>query len=104
MKNILKMAIASLLVAGSSQLMAGEGEDLYKSKCAMCHATGVAGAPIYANKKQWAPRIAKGMDALMETALNGSKVNPAMLPKGGAADLTDGQIKAIVEHMVNTAK
>jgi cytochrome c5 len=104
MKNILKMAMASLLVAGSSQLSAGETEDLYKSKCATCHTAGVAGAPIFGNKEQWAPRIAKGMEVLMDTALNGSKTNPAMMPKGGFADLTDGQIKALVEHMVNNSK
>jgi cytochrome c5 len=104
MKNLLTLAIASILVAGSSQLFAGEGEDLYKSKCATCHAAGVAGAPILGNKEQWAPRIAKGMDALMETALKGSKVNPAMLPKGGFSDLTDGQIKEIVTYMVNSSK
>ncbi|MFK5986569.1 MAG: c-type cytochrome [Pseudomonadota bacterium] len=104
MKNVFKLAIASLLIAGSSQLVAGEGADLYKVKCAMCHAAGVAGAPIFGNKEQWAPRIAKGMDALMETALNGSKVNPAMLPKGGSADLTDGQVRLIVEHMVSSSK
>ena len=98
------MAIASLLVTGSSQLIAAETEDLYKSKCATCHTAGVAGAPIFGNKEQWAPRIAKGMDAMMDTALNGSKTNPAMMPKGGFADLTDGQIKALVEHMVNNSK
>ena len=105
MKNILKMAIASLLVAGSTQLVtADEIVDLYKSKCATCHTAGVAGAPIFGNKEQWAPRIAKGMDVLMDTALNGSKTNPAMMPKGGFADLTDGQIKALVDHMVNSSK
>ncbi len=104
MKNILNLAIASLFLAGSSQLMAGDGEANYKTKCATCHAAGVAGAPILGNKEQWAPRIAKGMDAMMEVALKGSKVNPAMLPKGGFADLSDDQVKAIVEYMVSSSK
>ncbi|MFK5987073.1 MAG: c-type cytochrome [Pseudomonadota bacterium] len=77
-----------------------DGGAIYKIKCAVCHAAGVAGAPIFGNKEQWAARIAKGMDALYDTALNGSKVNPAMLPKGGSADLSDAQVKAIVEYMV----
>jgi len=56
------------------------------------------------NKDDWTARIAKGMDALYDTALNGSKVNPAMLPRGGAFDLNDAQIKSIVDHMVNSSK
>ena len=83
---------------------AASGEELYKAKCIACHATGVAGAPVLGNKEQWAPRIAKGMDVLLDTALNGSKVNPAMLPKGGSADLTDAQVKSIVEFMMNSSK
>lgn len=85
----------------ASDSAAIDGGALYKTKCIACHAAGVAGAPVFGNKAQWAPRIAKGFDALMNTALNGSKVNPAMLPKGGASDLSDAQIKAIVEYMVN---
>ena len=107
MKNILKMAIASLFVVASSQSIAGEGEDLYTAKCNACHGAATAKmlkAPEIGNKADWAPRIAKGMDALMDTALNGSKVNPAMLPKGGAADLSDAQIKTIVEYMVSRGK
>ncbi len=88
----------------TSTASAGDGEALYKAKCLSCHATGVAGAPIFGNKEQWAPRIAKGMDALMDTAINGSKVNPAMLPKGGAADLSDTEIKSIVEYMVTSSQ
>ena len=103
MNNIIKLAVFGMIFS-SATAFADEGETLYKSKCATCHAAGVAGAPILGNKDQWAPRITKGMDALMDTALNGSKVNPAMLPKGGFADLSDGQIKAIVDYMVNNSK
>jgi len=107
MKNILKMAIASLFVIGSSHVVAGEGEDLYMSKCNHCHGAATAKAlkaPEIGSKEDWAPRIAKGMDALMDTALNGSKTNPAMLPRGGAFDLNDAQIKTIVEYMVSRGK
>jgi cytochrome c5 len=96
--------VATKAPAAKSETAAVSGEQLYKAKCVACHASGVAGAPVFGNKEQWAPRIAKGMDVLMETALNGSKANPAMLPKGGATDLTDAQVKSIVEYMVNGSK
>ncbi len=104
MKKLFKTVIVSSLLIGVNFATANEAENLYKAKCATCHAAGVAGAPIVGNKDQWAPRIAKGMDALYDTALNGSKVNPAMLPKGGFADLSDDSVKAIVDYMVNTSK
>lgn len=100
-----KAPAAPKVVAAKSD--AGEGKKLYQAKCFACHGPATAaalGAPAVGNKKDWAPRIAKGMDALMDTALNGSKANPAMLPKGGAFDLSDAQIKSIVEHMVNSSK
>ncbi len=98
---VAKDAVAKEDVADSGAI---DGAALYKTKCIACHATGVAGAPTIGNKEQWAPRIAKGMDILMDTALTGSKTNPAMLPKGGASDLSEAQIKAIVEYMVSSSK
>lgn len=90
------------LVAGNS--FAFDVEGTFKAKCGTCHMTGAAGAPMVGNKDQWAPRIAKGKDALYNTALTGSKVNPAMLPKGGFTDLSDDQVKAIVDYMVDKSK
>jgi len=69
--------------------------------CAVCHAAGVANAPIFGKADAWAPRIATGMDAMVATAIKGKG---AMPPKGGRADYSDAQIKAIVEYMVNASK
>jgi len=68
MKNILKMAIASLFVIGSSHVVAGEGEDLYMSKCNHCHGAATAKAlkaPEIGSKEDWAPRIAKNNKKLI---------------------------------------
>jgi cytochrome c5 len=43
-----------------------------------------------------AQRIEKGMDALMQAALNGLNAMPA---RGGRPDLSDEQIQAVVEFM-----
>ncbi len=39
-------------------------EQIFADNCKMCHGTGVAGAPVFGNKADWAPRIAQGMDTL----------------------------------------
>ena len=39
----------------------------------------------------------KGMDTLVQNAINGLNVMP---PRGGNPSLTDEQIRAAVEHMV----
>ena len=72
-----------------------DAEMLYGSVCAACHATGVAGAP-QPGSEAMAQRAEKGMDALMQTALNGLNAMPA---RGGRADLSDEQMQLIVEFM-----
>ncbi len=78
----------------------------YMGACNSCHFSAVApalGAPGLGDKAAWAPRIAKGMDALYNTAINGSTVNPVMMPRGGSA-LSDDALKAVVDYMVNQSK
>lgn len=77
------------------------GEVVYNTICTACHAAGVAGAPKTGDKAAWAPRIATGMDALLNAATNGKN---AMPPRGGGADLTDEELKAAVEYLVGKSK
>ena len=44
-----------------------------------------------------AERAAKGQDVLVQNAVNGLN---AMPPRGGRADLSDEQIQAVVEFML----
>jgi cytochrome c5 len=78
-----------------------DGATVYGAVCAACHGSGVAGAPKAGDKAAWAPRIATGMPALIKSATKGKG---AMPPKGGAADLSDAELKAAVEHLVGLAK
>ncbi|MBL8394490.1 MAG: cytochrome c5 family protein [Candidatus Accumulibacter sp.] len=78
-----------------------DGAAVYQSVCMACHASGAAGAPKAGDKAAWAPRIATGTTALVKSVTNGKG---AMPPKGGAADLTDGEIKGAVEYLVGLAK
>ena len=80
---------------------ARDGATVYKTVCFACHATGVAGAPKAGDKAAWAPRLATGMAALLKSATNGKG---AMPPRGGAADLTDAELKAAVDYLTSQAK
>lgn len=78
-----------------------DGAAVYSAVCMACHASGAAGAPKAGDKAAWAPRIATGTAALVKSVTNGKNAMPA---KGGDASLTDGEIKAAVEHLVGLAK
>lgn len=75
------------------------GEDVYKAQCAACHAAGVAGAPKFADAGAWAPRIATGYDALLNSALKGKG---AMAAQGGG-DFQDVEIGRAVVYMTAAA-
>jgi cytochrome c5 len=78
-----------------------DGAAVYNAVCMACHASGVAGAPKTGDKAAWAPRLATGNAALLKTATNGKGAMPA---RGGAADLSDAELKAAVEYMIGKAK
>jgi cytochrome c5 len=74
-------------------------EEVFQTYCFACHTTGANNAPVMGNVEQWAPRIAKGIDALYESAINGFN-NGAMPPKGLCANCTNEEIQATVDHIV----
>jgi cytochrome c5 len=79
----------------------GAGKTTFDQVCTACHTAGVAGAPKFGDKAAWAPRIAKGKDALYNSALHGLN---AMPPKGGNTALADADVKAAVDYMATAAK
>jgi cytochrome c5 len=77
------------------------GEGVYQQACAACHGAGVMGAPKFGDKGQWAPHIAKGKETLHNSALHGIGLMP---PKGGNASLSDADVLAAADYMINAAK
>ncbi len=90
----------AVAAAAASTGGARSGEDVYKASCASCHAIGVAGAPKYGTS-EWADRGAKGIDALLKTAISG--IN-AMPPRGTCATCSDDELKVAIEYMMDSAK
>ncbi|MBT8092354.1 MAG: c-type cytochrome [Gammaproteobacteria bacterium] len=81
------------------------GPQVYNSACLACHGAGVAGAPIFGDVAQWAPRIAQGMDTLKTHAIEGYMGEKGYMPaKGGRMDLSDDEVAAAVEYMVTEAQ
>lgn len=92
-------ATETVAVVASADLSA-EGEALYNTACMACHAAGVAGAPILGDKEAWTSHIAKGIDALYASAINGIGIMP---PKGGSS-AEDDVVKAAVDYMVSKSQ
>jgi len=77
------------------------GASVYTKTCALCHATGVGGAPKPGDKADWGPRIAQGKETLYKHAIEGFTGAKGMMPpRGGGASLTDDEVKAAVDYMV----
>jgi len=76
------------------------GEKVYQQACQMCHEAGVAGAPMTGDAAGWADRIAQGRDKLVENAINGIGVMP---PKGGQSQLSDEDVAAAVDFLIQSA-
>ena len=75
------------------------GEEIYNSKCAGCHTSGVMGAPMYASLEDWAPRVDLGLEKLTLSAIAGKGGMPA---KGTCMDCSDNDIKITVQYMLDS--
>src|SRR5688500_19873636 len=62
---------AALNAVVSPANAASAGEATYNASCVACHGAGIAGAPKVGDKAAWGPRIAKGNDALYNSAIKG---------------------------------
>lgn len=90
------IAAAALAFAGSAA-QADDGQAIYAQKCAACH-TKIS--PKLGDKAAWAPRIKRGTDALVASAVNGK----GMMKPQTKAGLSPAQIRAAVNYMVQHSK
>ena len=78
-----------------------KAEKLYDASCKLCHATDTMGAPAVGDANAWESVMKKGMDTVLVNAIKGTGGMP---PKGGNMDLSDTDIKEIVDYMVGASK
>ena len=85
--------------AESKETAERSGEEIYNSKCAGCHNSGIMGAPKYAALADWSSRIDLGLDKLTASAIAGKGGMPA---RGTCMDCSDNEIKVTVKYMLDS--
>jgi cytochrome c5 len=73
------------------------GQQVFEAQCTTCHTAGLLGAPKFGDAAAWGPRIAKGYDALLQSALHGKGNMPAQ----GGGDYTDYEVGRALVYMAN---
>jgi len=101
MKTLLHAVVVASLASFAAPVAVAEAPDKYQTSCFACHSTGAAGAPRTGDAEAWAPRLAKGMDELVESVRKGFG---AMPPTGLCADCSDEQYRAMIEYMAAPAE
>lgn len=99
-----KMTVLALVVvfalAVSIQVFAmghRSGEQIWEEVCLGCHDTGMMDAPL-GGSGEFKDRLAKkGMDKLVENAMNGLDEMPV---KGSCTDCSEKEIRAAIKYMI----
>jgi cytochrome c5 len=78
-------------------VVAKTGQQVFESQCTTCHTAGLLGAPKFGDAAAWGPRVAKGYDALLQSALHGKGSMPAQ----GGGDFSDYEVGRAVVYMAN---
>jgi cytochrome c5 len=78
------------------------GEEVYKSLCVTCHASGAAGAPKFGNPADWTARLGQGLNGLLHSVINGKG---AMQARAGSSpdDYSDYELARAVVYMANAS-
>ncbi len=78
------------------------GPQVYNAICGSCHGSGLAGAPMTGDSAAWSARVDQGMETLSGNAINGYQGDAGYMPaKGGRMDLSDEEVIAAVQYMVD---
>jgi len=102
-RRLITVVVCSSLVLAAAQAASAEerergGKEVVEAVCAVCHRTGVNGAPKIGDRNAWAKLTSKGLTGLTGVALKGIRKMP---PHGGNPDLTDTEIERAITYMVN---
>ena len=78
-------------------VVAKTGQQVFEAQCTTCHTASLLGAPKFGDAAAWGPRVAKGYDALLTSALHGKGNMPAQ----GGGDFSDYEVGRAVVYMAN---
>jgi cytochrome c5 len=97
-KRIAPVGEVQVAAADAAPAAPKSGEQVVTESCNACHGTGALGAPKMGDGAAWEARMGGGLDALVQSAITGKG---AMPPRGGAAGLSDDEMRAAIVHMLN---
>jgi cytochrome c len=81
------------------------GKEIYTRYCQLCHADGLAGAPKVGDVPAWAARSKAGIATLYKHAIEGFQGEAGMMPpKGGFSQLSDEEVQASVDYMLEESQ
>lgn len=72
-------------------------EQLVGNHCIRCHGPGLEGAPRIDQFSDWRPRLQKGVEGLVQSAISGHKAMPA---RSGMASLSDSDLRNAATYMI----
>ncbi len=81
------------------------GQQIYDTVCTNCHSTGLPNVPQLGNAADWEARIAQG-EMIFENAINGYTGSSGMMmpPKGGNPALSDEEVRAAVDYIIESSQ
>ncbi len=102
---MIRLFILSLMLLSACTSDDPAAPAVYVSSCMPCHGGGLGGAPVTGDTEEWERRIAKGVGKVRENAIDGLEGGTGVMPpKGGRQDLSDEEIVAIVDYMIETSR
>ena len=84
--------------SGAAQVMTSRRMQMWTRSCALCHITGNGGAPRIGNADEWTPRLAQGLDLLLQHTVEGLNDMP---PLGYCMACERGDFVAMIELMTD---
>lgn len=99
-KRIAPVGTVEVVKADAAPAQPKSGSQVVTEACGACHSSGALGAPKIGDGADWGARLAAqgGIDGLVTSAINGKGSMP---PRGGAAGLSDQEIRGAIEHMLS---
>jgi len=83
-------------VGGGTPAVVRTSESIVRAQCATCHESGRDGAPKIGDQAAWIPRLKRGLDPLVASAVHGHGRCPS---RGGLPDLSDAEIRGAIVYM-----
>jgi cytochrome c5 len=103
MRGLLLLFACALGADAAQAAAAPAGKRIVDRVCSACHANDLSEAPQLKQPAMWAARLAKGREALYDSALSGftGPTGEEMPPRGGRPELTDAEVRAAVDFMIS---